>query len=303
MRAVVITSPGGPESLRMIDTPLPEPRADQIRIRVAAVAVNPVDVLTRQGVFHQLGWIKQSGTTGIGWDVAGTVDALGSDVRGPAIGTTVAAVLTALDVPLGTYADAVVVPASAVAVIPEGLAVVRAATLPLNALTADQALDLLALAPRASVLITGAAGGVGGFAVALAARRGLRVTALARAGDGEFVRSAGANALLTDLRGQEACFDGVLDAASLVDPAIASVREGGVYVGVFPAAVPESVRGIRTSAVNVRQDGARLADLLAMAAAGELEVRIAGTLPLADAAEAHRRIEHGGSRGRWVLVP
>lgn len=303
MRAIIITSPGGPDALRLIDVPLPEPRADQIRIRVAAAAVNPVDVITRKGIFHQLGWIKQPDMTGIGWDVAGTVDALGSGVKGPPIGTPVAALLTALDVPVGTYADAVIVPASAVAVIPKGLSAVSASTIPLNALTADQALDLLDLPAGASVLITGAAGGVGGFAVALAAKRGLRVTALARARDDDFVRGAGANTLVTDSRDQQACFDGVLDAASLAELALASVKDGGIYVGVLPAAVPESVRGIRTAAVNVRHDGARLADLLAMAATGELQARVAGTLPLNDAADAHWRLEQGGNRGRWVLVP
>jgi len=303
MRAVVITQPGGPEALQVIQAVLPEPAAGEVRIRVAAAAVNPVDVITRQGVFHELGWITQPATTGLGWDVAGTIDALGAGVEGWAKGAVVAALLAKLNVPLGTYAEYVIVPAEAVAAIPFGLTAAQAATLPLNALTADQALDLLDLPAGASLLVTGAAGAVGGFAVALAARRGLRVTAVARAGDEAFVRDAGAETWVTDLHDLQGHYDGVLDAASQVEPALTAVKDGGVYVGVTPSSVPASVRGIRTDAVRVRADGVRLAELLALAADGSLQPRIAGSLPLVEAAQAQRNLEQGGQRGRWVLIP
>lgn len=303
MRAVVITQPGGPEALQIIQAELPEPAAGEVRIRVAAAAVNPVDVITRQGVFHELGWITQPGTTGLGWDVAGTIDAVGAGVEGWSKGTAVAAIRDTLDVPLGTYAEAVIVPAAAIAAIPSGLSAAKAATLPLNALTADQALDLLNLPAGASLLVTGAAGAVGGFAIALAAKRGLRVTAVARAGDEAFVRGAGAEIFVTDLGDLQHHYDGVLDAASQVAPALAAVKDGGVYIGVTPSSVPATVRGIRVDAVRVHADGARLAELLNLAVAGSLEPRIAGSLPLAEAAQAQRNLTQGGQRGRWVLVP
>jgi NADPH:quinone reductase-like Zn-dependent oxidoreductase len=301
MRAIVITEPGGPEALQLIEAPLPEPGADEIRLRVAAAAVNPVDAGTRAGVFHALGWIDQPEHTGIGWDVAGTVDALGPGVTGPAVGTAVAAVLTTLNVPLGSYAEYVVVPADSVAPVPAELDPVAAATIPLNALTAEQALDLLDVDPGSDLLVTGAAGGVGGYLLPLALARGFRVSGLARQSDAEFVRATGAE-LLTELPAAPR-FDVVIDAASLVRPALDAVRSDGQYIGVTPADVPESVRGIRTGAVRIVHDGSRLAQLLQLAADGTLAVRIAGTLPLAEAGEAHRLLAKGGTRGRYLLVP
>lgn len=301
MRAIVISQPGGPDALRTIDVAAPEPGPGEIRIRVAAAGVNPVDAGTRAGAFHALGWIHQPEHTGIGWDVAGTVDALGPDVDGPAVGTRVAALLDTLDVPLGTYAERVLVPAAGVTQVPDNLDLTAAATVPLNAATADQALDLLDLRPGSALLVTGAAGAVGGYAVALATGRGFRVTGLARTADADFVRSTGAE-LITELPAKPA-FDAVLDAAELGDAALTVVRDGGQYVGVIPAAVPDGVRAISVTAVQVHHDGAQLERLLALAADGTLAVRIAGTLPLADAAEAHRLLAKRGVRGRYVLLP
>ena len=301
MRAVIITDPGEADALQLRQVGVPVPAAGEVRIRTVAAAVNPVDLLTRQGMFHELGWISGA-VTGIGWDIAGYIDAVGSGVEGLAIGTPVAGLRSALDVSLGTYGDALVLPASAVAAMPPGLGFIEAATVPLNALTADQALDLLDLPAGASLLVTGAAGAVGGYAVALAAQRKLQVTALARSGDAAFLRTAGAAQIIDKLAPEQGQFDGVLDAAALVEPALAATREGGRYVGVIPATVPVSPRGISIEAVRVQADGKRLAELLALAANGSLAIRIAGLLPLDQAAEAHRRVEQGGQRGRWVLV-
>ena len=122
--------------------------------------------------------------------------------------------------------------------------------MPLNALTAVQALDLLALEAGQSLLVTGAAGAVGGYAVQLAVRRGLSVTALAREADEAFVRSLGAGRFVS---GEVAprSVDAVLDAAVLGEPALEWVRDGGVFVGVIPHTEPASVRGVRTAAVEV----------------------------------------------------
>lgn len=209
--------------------------------------------------------------------------------------------LTLLNVPLGSYAEYVVVPVDSVAPVPAGLDPVTAASVPLNALTADQALDLLDVDAGSDLLVTGAAGAVGGYLLPLALARGFRVTGLARQSDAEFVRASGAE-FLTELPDAPR-FDAVIDAASLVPPALDAVRSGGQYVGVTPADVPESVRDIRTGAVRIVHDGDRLAQLLQLAADGTLAVRIAGTLPLAEAGEAHRMLAKGGTRGRYLLVP
>lgn len=301
MKTIVVTQPGTANSLEWRQVKSPQPESGELRIRTIAAAVNPVDIMTRQGMFHRLGWI-QGTVTGIGWDVAGYVDDVGPGVTGWEIGTPVAGLHAVLDSAIGAYGEALVLPVAAVAKIPFGLGFVEAATIPLNALTADQALDLMDLPIGGSLLITGAAGAVGGFAVALAARRGWRVTALARDADKEFLQMAGANRVITTLPPERGRHDGVLDAASIVDAALDATRDSGSYVGVLPVAVPGSTRGIQVQAVQVRPDGKRLATLLGLAAEGTLAARIAGLLPMAAASEAQRRLEQGGQRGRWVLV-
>lgn len=297
-RAAVVRTPAGPDSIELVDLPLREPGAGEVRVRVAAAPVNPVDLGTAGGFFHQLGLIDQPEHTGLGWDFAGTVDAAGAGVDLP-VGTRVAGLVGGLDRDFGTYAEQLVVPAADVAVVPDDLALVAAATLALTALTAAQLVDLLGDGAGRSLLVTGAAGPVGAAVVPLAAERGWRVTGLARAGDEEFVRGLGADFATTTTTG----WDAVADGAVLQADGVALVRDGGLFVGVRPAMLPASERDVVVTAVEVVPDGARTADLLARAAAGGLPVRVAGELPLAEAAEAHRLVAQGGVRGRYVLRP
>ncbi|MFD0435729.1 NADP-dependent oxidoreductase [Streptomyces chartreusis] len=296
MRAVVVDSVGGPEVVEVVETGVPEPGERQIRIKVAAAALNPVDAGVRAGVFGAL-----QGRTGLGWDVAGTVNAVGG-AGSWNVGDAVVALHYGMVKPLGTHAEYVVVDADAVASAPATADAVHAASLPLNALTALQALDRLELTSGQSLLVTGAAGAVGGYAVQLAARRGITVTALAREADEEFVRSLGAAGFTAGGAGAGS-FDAVLDAAVLGAPALEWVRDGGAYIGVIPHAEPGSVRGVRTGAVEVRADGAQLAELVRLVDEGVLALRVAETYALDDAAKAHARLAEGGVRGRLVLVP
>ncbi|MEU6664794.1 NADP-dependent oxidoreductase [Streptomyces sp. NPDC046727] len=296
MRAVVVKAFGGPDAVEIAEVPVPEPRAGQVRIKVAASALNPVDAGVRAGYFGGAGKVL-----GLGWDVVGTVDAVGVAAAWQ-VGDPVVALLPAMGVPLGAHADYAVVDADAVARVPASVDAVHAGTLPLNGLTAVQALDQLDLAPGASLLVTGAAGAVGGFAVQLAAHRGIEVTGHGRAGDEELVRSLGA-AHFTAEGALPGSVDAVLDAAVLGEPALEWVRDGGAYVGVHPGAQPGPVRGVRTGAVEVAADGARLAELVGLVDAGVLTLRVAGTFPLEKAAEAHALLAGGGVRGRLVLVP
>ncbi|MEV0982061.1 NADP-dependent oxidoreductase [Streptomyces sp. NPDC049915] len=294
MRAAVVRTFGGPEAVEVVETERPEPGARQVRIRVAASALNPVDAGVRAGAFGGAG--KQ---IGLGWDIAGTVDATGVATAW-SVGDEVVALDYGMVEPLGAHAEYVVVDTDAVAGAPATVDAVHAATLPLNALTAVQALDLLELTPGQSLLVTGAAGAVGGYAVQLAAHRGVTVTGLAREGDAELVRSLGA-AHVTAV--EAGAFDAVLDAAVLGETALAWVRDGGAYTGVIPQAQPASVRGVRTAAVEVSADGARLAELVRLVDEGVLTPRVAETFALDDAAKAHARLAEGGVRGRLVLVP
>ncbi|MFF8868561.1 NADP-dependent oxidoreductase [Streptomyces massasporeus] len=295
MRAVVVNSFGGPDAVEVVETEVPEPGAREVRIRVSAASLNPVDAGVRAGVFGGAG--KR---IGLGWDVAGTVDAVGV-ASSWSVGDEVVALDHGMVKPLGTHAEYVVVDTDAAALAPTTVDAVRAATLPLNALTASQALDRLELAPGDALLVTGAAGAVGGYAVQLAAHRGISVTGLAREGDEAFVRSLGAGRFVGAVADRD--FDAVLDAAVLGEPALAGVRDGGRYIGVIPQAEPASVRGVRTGAVEVSADGARLAELVRLVDEGVLETRVAETFALEDAAKAHARLDGGGVRGRLVLVP
>lgn len=298
MRAATVSRFGGPEAVEITEVPVPEPGPGQVRIKVAAAALNPVDAAMRAGVFGGDGE-----RVGPGWDVAGTVDAVGPGaVLSP--GDRVFGLATGHRTPLGTHAEYAVLDADAVAPAPATLDDAHAAALPLNALSAAQALDLAALEPGQSLLVTGAAGGVGAHTVELARHRGLKVTALASARDEEFLRSRGADVFLPrEQTPPPAAFDGVVDAAVLGDAALAPVRDGGAYVGLWPGQEPSPERGIRIHALDVRADGAQLADLSHLADRGTLLPRVAELFPLADAAAAHARLAEGGLRGRLVIVP
>ncbi|MFF5262000.1 NADP-dependent oxidoreductase [Actinomadura viridis] len=317
MRAVTVTTPGGPEALEVRDVQEPAPGPGQVRIRVAAAAVNPVDVAVRAGFMALGGLMPEFGSpgareaVGIGWDVAGTVDAVGAGVGHLAPGDAVIGLNDRLDVPAGAYADAVVLDAGAVAPAPRTADAAHAATLPLNGLTALQALDLLALEPGGTLLVTGAAGAVGGYAVELAVLRGLRVVATAGADDEELVRGFGAEHFVP--RGEHlgdavravvpGGVDGALDAALLKVGALEAVRGGGAFVSVRGDTAPPPLRGIRVTGVWVRADAVQLGLLAALVDAGRLTPRVAEVLPLAEAAKAHGRFQEGGLRGRLVLVP
>ncbi|GLY37100.1 NADPH:quinone reductase [Amycolatopsis sp. NBRC 101858] len=355
MRAIVVRRFGGPEVLESIEVPVPEPGRGQVRIRVAAAAVNPVDLATRAGILTGAGVIPPREVLGLGWDVAGVIEAVGeaeeSDARepgsprqnaslgrpserarlghddslgepvplraggGPAapaggqpgrfrVGDPVIGLRDRLATPLGAYAEQVVLDASAVAPAPPGLSPLEAATLPLNALTAAQALDLVGT--TGTLLVTGAAGAVGGYAVALAHARKLHVIAVAADADEAAVRDFGADRFVP--RGPDLAervralvpggVDAVLDTALLGLDALDAVRGGGEFVAFAAGAAPIPLRGIRVRDVWIRADGERLAEL-----AGALRPRVAGVLPLSRAAEAHERLAAGGLRGRLVLTP
>jgi len=310
MRAVVVKEFGGPEALVIIDTPVPSPGLGEVLIKVGAAAINPADVMVRVGALVQYGAAVPQAQFGVGADVAGVVAALGEGVRAFAVGDTVVGLQERADLPLGAQAEYMVLEEWAVAPAPAGATMAEASTLPLNATTADQALDTLDLAPGQWLLVTGAAGAVGGFAVELAVLRGLRVVAQAGAADEELVRGFGAELFVSRDEPLSATVrqlvpggvDGALDAANQGVAASDAVRHGGAFVSLLNAA-PQARRAMRTHNVAYHSDGARLARLSALAGAGRLSLRVAATYPFEEAAQAHRVLAGGGVRGRLVLVP
>ncbi|MEU9685580.1 NADP-dependent oxidoreductase [Amycolatopsis japonica] len=310
MRAVVVRRFGGPEVLEFAEVPVPEPGIGQVRVKVAAAGVNPVDAGTRSGFLTEAGIVPPREVLGLGWDVAGTVDAVGDGVTGFAIGDSVIGLQDRPSAALGTYAEFVVLDADALAAAPRTASPEEAATLPLNGLTAVQALDLLDLPPGATVLVTGAAGAVGGYAVTLAKARGFRVVAVAGSADEALVRGFGAEIFVP--RGDFLAdrvravipggVDAALDTALLGLEALDAVASRGRFVVFAAGAAPIPLRGITVEHVWIRADGAALAGLAAMVDDGTLVLRVADTLPLSGAVKAHELLATGGLRGRLVLI-
>ncbi|SCL53665.1 NADPH:quinone reductase [Micromonospora citrea] len=300
MRAVSYAQFGGPEVLHVADVPVPEPGPGQVRVRVAASVVHPVDLMVRSGRF------PAPLPTGLpytpGWDVAGTVDAVDPAFERFAIGDEVVGFSPWLQTTVGAHAEYVVLDAAWLTTAPAGVPATEAATLPTNGLAAAQALDLLALPAGSTVLVTGAAGQVGGFVLALARAAGLHATGLAGPDDRAFVESLGA-AFVSRADGPTGTFDAVVDLAVIGPSLLDLVRDGGGYVAASPPLRPEPVRNVRTFALEVQPDGARLAELVTLVTSGDIPLRVAGVHPFADAAAAHDRLARGGVRGGVVIVP
>ncbi|MET9879122.1 zinc-binding dehydrogenase [Actinacidiphila glaucinigra] len=301
MRAVVVTQPGVVGGFGVKRLPDPIPAAGQIRIKMVGAAVNPADLHIIDG----RGFADDSRESwGVGLDVSGVVDMVGDAVHDFALGSPVAA-LTFPHAPYsaaGAAAEYVIVPAANAAPVPDEVDLLDAATVPLNALTADQLLALLGPAQGRRLLVTGAAGGVGGYAVALAALAGWSVTGLARPSDAGFLVKAGAAKTISDLE-EASGYDAVLDAARLNDVALRATRDNGIYAGVFPGLEPETERGIVITSGVVIPDGRRLREIMALTSEGRLEARRAGAVPLEKAGLAYQALREGGQRGRWVLTP
>ncbi|WP_240670746.1 NADP-dependent oxidoreductase [Actinoplanes solisilvae] len=295
---------GGPEGLELVELPDPVPARGQVLLRVRAVCVHPADIAARVG---QIPGGPVPPPFLPGWDVAGEVVAVGDDVTGLGVGEQVVGMipwyLTRGSV--GGYAELVAAEADWLVPIPAGLDPVVAATVPLNALTARRALDLMDLPKPTRLLVTGASGGVGGFAARLALQAGHTVHASATTDDEEWVSGLGVDVVIP--RSADLAAAGpapaVLDAVPVGEPAIAAVADGGVLVSTRPIAPVDPTRRVRQDVVLVRLDRPALSELVGAVADGRLLTRVAATFPLADAAEAHRRFEAGHLRGKLVLIP
>jgi NADPH:quinone reductase len=305
-----MTEFGGPDVLHIVELPDPQAGPGEVRIRVHAAGVNPTDTGLRAGArASQLKDIPPPYVPGM--DAAGELDQIGpgvsTDLR---IGDHVMAIV----VPHGShgaYAELLVVPAESATRVPAGATDAEAATLPMNGLTTRQALDVLNLAPGQTLAVTGAAGAVGGYAVQLGKAEGLRVIADASARDEPLVKELGADAVVA--RGPEFAArvrevvpegaDGLIDAALLNELAVSAVRDGGGMATVrgFTGATERGITFYPVLVRNYAREHDKLDRLRQQAEAGQVTLRVARTLPAENAAEAHRTLEAGGTRGRLVL--
>ncbi|WP_030684045.1 NADP-dependent oxidoreductase [Streptomyces cellulosae] len=311
MKAVRFHEYGDPDVLRYEDVEQPLPGAGEVRIRVAATSFNPVDGNIRAGFMRGPIPVHLPHTPGI--DVSGTVDALGEGVNGVAIGDDVVGFLP-MD-GTGAAAQYVLAPAQALPPAPKDVPLPDAAALPLVALTAYQALfDHGKLTAAQRVLINGAGGAVGGYAVQLAKNAGAHVIATAGPRSSQTVSSAGADQVIdhTTTRVTAAVtepVDIVLNLAP-VDPAelaalVTLVRPGGVLVNttVWMPAPSDQQRGVRGIDLFVRSDTDQLAKLVASIDRGELRVDVAERIPLAELPALHTRAAQGTVHGKVIVVP
>ncbi|GAA0251321.1 NADP-dependent oxidoreductase [Cryptosporangium japonicum] len=297
-----MTTFGGPDVLEIVDVPRPVPGPGQALVRVAAGAVNRIDLSTRNGALARAGLLAPAERYWLGWDVAGTVADTGPGAVRFAAGDAVIGLRDVLSAP-GTHAEYVVLDEAALAPAPRSVPPAVASTLPLIGLTADRSLTLTGLRAGQTLLVTGAAGGVGRLVLELARRRGIRTVALADAEVPADHRVTRADPLPAAVRALvPGGVDAVVDAAVIGVPAHESLRGGGTFVALVAPFAPPPLRATRVVVQEVHADGARLAELAALVDAGHLTLRVAGTFPLDAIAAAHERLAAGGLPGRLVLV-
>ncbi|SFJ41912.1 NADPH:quinone reductase [Amycolatopsis sacchari] len=310
MKAMRFSEYGDPGVLRYEDVELPVPAAGQVRVRVTATSFNGVDGNIRGGFMQGPIPVELPHTPGI--DVAGTVDALGEGVDGLAVGDRVIGFLP-MDKP-GAAAEYVLAPAEVLVPAPTSIPLADAAALPVVGLTAYQALfDHGKLTAGQRVLINGAGGAVGGYAVQLAKRADAHVIATASPRTGEAVKSAGADEVIdhttTDvLSAVSEPVDVVLNLAPVAPEQLAAlvglIRRGGVLVNttVWMPAPSDDERGVRGIDLFVRSDTGQLSQLVELIDRGELRVDVARRVPLAELPSVHAQAAAGELAGKVVIT-
>lgn len=310
MKAVRYHSYGDSDVLVYEEADRPVADPGQVVVQVAGTSFNMLDVAIRVGIMEQMVPVTFPHVPNC--DVAGVIAEVGEGVSGWSVGDAVVAFLPAAAP--GAAAEYVAAPAQVLAAAPRTVELVDAAALPLVGLTAWQSLfEHANLKPRQSILINGAGGGVGGYAVQLAAQAGATVTATASTRSHDRVRSYGADRIvdyaatpvLQAVAGQR--FDVVLhlvrnspeETAQLVD----LVADGGAFVSTTTPGPEDAGRGVRTEQVLVRNHAAQLAELVTRVDAGDLKIAVAERRPLADLAAVHDQAVAGQLAGKTVLIP
>ncbi len=301
MKAIVIHSSGGPEVLKYEDAPRPQPKDDEVLIRVMAAAVNPVDVFIREGRITHFPLI-------LGMDVAGVVEHAGNKVTKFKQGDAVYAYLSFDE--QGGYAEFAVAKEDHAALKPKSIDFEHAAAVPLAATTAWQALiDKAGLSTGQTVLIHGGSGGVGTFAVQIAKARGAKVIATASTANQDLLKQLGVDQPIdyttTKFEDVVKDVDVVLNAVrgDTLARSYGVVKKGGIIVSITGEPDPAELEkhGIRGTGLGAHPDAKVLEELAKLIDAGKITPIVSAVMPLADIVKAHQQIASRHTRGKVVL--
>jgi NADPH:quinone reductase-like Zn-dependent oxidoreductase len=305
MKAVRIHTYGGPEVLVYEDVARPQAAAGEVLLRVHAAGVNPADWKTRNGPARPGAMLPMI----LGWDVSGTVEALGPEVTGFQEGDAVYGMIR-FPQPGATYAEYVAAPVSQIAYKPANIDHVYAAAIPLAGLTSWQALfEKAHLTAGQRVLILGASGGVGHLAVQLAKSQGAYVLGTASTRNIEFLRRIGVDRAIdytttpleTAVHNVDVVFDTV--GGETRERSLPVIKQGGMLVSiVFGRPTAEhAASGVNVQGMMVQPNAAHLAQLAQLIDTGKMHITVDTVLPLADARKAHELSESHRTRGKIVL--
>lgn len=311
MRVITQDEFGGPEVLHLGERPVPDPLPTEVRVRVQAAGVNPVDWKTRTG--RGMAGVLGDPPFTVGWDVAGVVDAVGFGVTRLAEGDRVFG-MPWFPRQAAAYAEYVTAPSRHFAKLADNVDIVTAGATPLAALTAWQVLvDTADVRPGQRVLVHAAAGGVGHLAVQIAKARGATVLGTASAAKHDQLVDLGVDEPI-DYR-SVAFEDVARDVDVVVDliggeyghRSLRTLRSGGLLVSVpsgQPEGLPEAARaaGVRSTSFLVEPDGAALTGIARLLAEGSLRVLVGSSYSLEKAADAHAAGEQGRNTGKLVLT-
>ena len=301
MKAIVIHFSGGPEVLKYEDAPRPQPKEDEVLIRVMAAAVNPVDVFIREGRANQFPLIP-------GMDVSGVVEETGNKVTKFKRGDAIYAYLSFEE--QGGYAEFAVTKEDHAALKPKSIDFEKAAAVPLAATTAWQALvEKAGLRAGQTVLIHGGSGGVGTFAVQIAKARGAKVIATASTANQDLLKQLGVDQPIdytaTKFEDVVRDVDVVLNAVrgDTLARSYAVVKKGGIIVSITGSPDPAQLDkyGIRGTGLSAYPDAKILEELAKLIDAGKITPVVSAVMPLVDVAKAQQQIASHHTRGKVVL--
>jgi NADPH:quinone reductase-like Zn-dependent oxidoreductase len=306
MKAVQIERYGNEEVVKIADVEQPKPDVGQVLVKVKAAAVNPVDWKIRDGLGEMFGLQPP---LILGCEVAGTVEAVGDNLRDFAVGDNVYGYLGTHS---GGYAEYVAAPASEFVRKPKQIDFDTAASVPVAALTAWQGIfDNGNLASGQRILITGASGAVGSMAVQLAKAKGAHVIGTGSSGNEDFVRKLGANEFIdykkAKLEDEVSSVDVVFDTVGgeTQDRAFQTLKRGGILVSTVSLPSPEKAKafGVAVAMVQMMPNPDQLAEINRLVESGKLKVRVATVLPLAEVKKAHQLSATGHADGKIILRP